>query len=95
MRLLILVLVMAAMTACSSGEKSVCSKYADLEIRCGDIPESEHAITRKLAEGICREAMKERSDNELTASFRADVSCAKIVSSCAEYQECKDKASGR
>jgi hypothetical protein len=79
--------LVAALTACS---KSRCEKYADMEIKCGGIPKSEEAMTRKLAEGMCESADSEKS--EISNMFKAEAECAAKHSDCAGYEACTKAA---
>jgi len=80
------VLVVLLAAACG---KSKCEKYADMELRCGDIPKSEEAITRQLAEGMC-EGARELPES-MRAHFEREVECAAKHhkdGDCAAYKAC-------
>lgn len=76
-------------TGCS---KSKCEKYADMEVKCGSIPEGERDLTRQLAQGMC--AASESGDDPDMAGmdkrFLAEAACAAKTDDCAAYKVCTD-----
>jgi hypothetical protein len=70
--------------------KTKCEKYADIEVKCGGIPAKEEDITRKLAEGMCEAADKDKS--ELAQHFKKEAECAAKFSDCAQYKACTEAA---
>ena len=72
-----------ALPACG---KSKCEKYADMEWKCGNYPESEKDITLKMAEGMCEAADKEKT----LARFAKEADCAEKAKDCAAYKACSD-----
>jgi len=90
---LILCLVGLA-TACGKSS-ATCKKYAELEWKCGDYPESEKEITLKLAEGMCEEALSSKESDEAAAMFKREAECAKKSKDCASYNACKEAGAGQ
>jgi hypothetical protein len=73
--------------------QSRCEKYAEMEIRCGDYPASEEALTRKLSEGMCETTGS--VDKALAAPIEHEADCAvkhlaKNGAGCAGYEACKE-----
>ena len=66
--------LLLALPACG---KSKCEKYADMEWKCGNYPESEKDITLKMAEGMCEAAGQEKT-------------LARFAKDCDAYKACSD-----
>ena len=77
--------------ACGKKDESVCAKYADFEVRCGDIPKDEAEMTRSVAKSFCEAARKEKDDNGLSAMIAQESECAKNAKSCEDYKACTEK----
>ena len=83
-----LVLILAAALAGCS--KSKCEKYADMEVKCGDIPEKEKDMTKVLARGMCEAA--DSGDKEAKAlgdMIKLEAECTKYED-CTEYKKCTE-----
>ena len=78
---------LATTAAC---KKSTCEKYADMEVRCGDIPAKEADMTRAMAQGMCSEEPPAGAE-EFSKMLRLEASCAENTTDCAAYKACTDK----
>jgi len=98
-RLPIVLAAVLAVGACSKKDDSVCARYADFEVRCGDIPKSEAESTRMLAKSFCEAARKEKAepkrdtdeDNPLSPMIAQESECARTAKGCEDYKACTDK----
>lgn len=72
---------------CSSEKETKCKKYADMEIKCGGYPADEQAITRKMADGFCQEALG--GDDLL--NLGQEIECAQKHSDCSSYSTCAER----
>ena len=84
---IVLVLGMFA-AGCS---KSTCEKYADMEIKCGNIPEKEADMTRALARGMCEASSSNKDElKEMGDMIKKEADCAAKTTDCAEYKKCTE-----
>ena len=86
------VLTFLALAACGSGAPDECATYAKRDFECGGYPQSEKAITLKLAEGFCREVKNGNKDLDMLTGIKAGPGCAKSSSTCEAYKACIEKA---
>ena len=86
------IIALAALLAAPACGKSTCEKYADMEVKCGNYPDSEKEITHDLAQGFCMAASSDDDPaaQEMAAHFKAEAECAKKTTDCAEYKACTD-----
>lgn len=92
MRRTFAVLTFLALAACGSGAPDECATYAKRDFECGGYPQSEKAITLKLAEGFCREVKNGNKDLDMLTGIKAGPGCAKSTSTCEAYKACIEKA---
>jgi len=94
MKQLAALLVVSFLLASGCGARDdTCKNYAAMEWKCGDFPESEKAMTLKLAEGMCAEARGSNKKDDFSEMFRRDAECARKAKDCAAYTACKDATS--
>ena len=92
-RVLKLLLSACLLTACHHPSK--CERFADMEAKCGDIPQHELAKTRTMARGICEAASsKDPSVAQAGAQFAQEADCAVTSPDCDEYRKCRDRVDG-
>jgi hypothetical protein len=70
-------------------KKTTCEKYADMEVKCGGIPEKEADLTRALAKGMCSETPPAGAE-EFSSMIKKEAACADKTSDCAAYKTCVD-----
>ena len=85
-------IALAALLVAPACGKSTCERYADMEVKCGNYPDSEKEITHDLAQGFCMAADSDDDPaaQEMVAHFKAEAECAKKHSDCAAYKACTD-----
>ena len=92
MRRTFAVLTFLALAACGSSAPDECATYAKRDFECGGYPQSEKAITLKLAEGFCREIKSGNKDLDMLAGVKAGPGCAKSTTTCDAYKACVQAA---
>lgn len=70
-------------------KKTTCEKYADMEVKCGGIPEKEADLTRALAKGMCSESPPAGAES-MSSMIKQEAACAEKTSDCAAYKTCVD-----
>ncbi len=80
------------LAACGSSGPDECATYAKRDFECGGYPQSEKAITLKLAEGFCREIKSGNKELDMLTCIKAGPGCAKSTSTCEAYKACIEKA---
>ncbi len=87
-KVIALLALLVPVAACG---KSTCEKYADMEWKCGNYPETEKDITKALAQGMCEAADSGKKDlGEMADHFKKEAACAAKYTDCAEYKACTD-----
>jgi hypothetical protein len=88
-----LFLAVALLSTVAACGKSRCDKYADMEVKCGNVPEKEQELTRALAGGMCSqsgEAAKDDTLKEMAQRFQKEADCAEKYTDCSQYKQCTD-----
>jgi hypothetical protein len=82
----LLALLLLASGACRS---SHCTRYADMEAKCGSAAPHDKAQTKTLARGMCEAA--DSSDPDVArggAPFAKEADCAADADDCDAYKKC-------
>jgi len=81
--------VFGAVIAIAGCNKSKCEKYADMEVKCGAVPEKEKDMTHALAQAFCSDDSADSAGaKEISSHIKSEAECATKTTDCAEYKKC-------